>query len=134
MSAGYARYEFCCLSKYERVIVVSDIHGMLGVFRAALDGLGFSEKDALVIVGDILEKGGECLETLRFVRKLYSRGNVYMVLGNNDTPFADWRNGVFSDGDICRYMNGAAHGSTLLDMAAELKMPFGTAAEVAALR
>ena len=129
-----ARYEFCRLSEYERVIVMSDIHGMLAPLRSVLDGLGFSEKDALVIVGDILEKGGECLETLRFVHDLYGRGNVRMVLGNNDTPFADWRDGVFTDSDICRYMNGVTYGSTLLDMAAELKMTYSTVSEVAALR
>ena len=45
------------LDRYRRAIVVSDIHGDNRGFLAMLRQTGFCQQDALVIVGDILEKG-----------------------------------------------------------------------------
>ena len=83
------------LDRYRRAIVVSDIHGDNRGFLAMLRQTGFCQQDALVIVGDILEKGKESLELLRSVMRCAEKGNVYMTAGNNDTIFfrVVWRNG-----------------------------------------
>ena len=75
------------LDRYRRAIVVSDLHGDNRGFSAMLRQTGFGEQDALVIVGDILEKGEESLELLRSVMRCAEKGNVYMTEGNNDTIF-----------------------------------------------
>ena len=41
-----------------RILVISDIHGNLPWFQALLAKAGFSREDILVLVGDLVEKGG----------------------------------------------------------------------------
>lgn len=67
-----------------RIIAVSDVHGNLPYLRGLLEKLHFCDKDYLVLVGDMLEKGARSLETLRFVMELCGRGNVFAVCGNCD--------------------------------------------------
>ena len=43
------------------------------------------DQRVLVIVGDMLEKGWQNLETLRFVMHLSETGKVYTLIGNADT-------------------------------------------------
>ncbi len=61
---------------------VGDIQGCLTPLLRLLDDVNFSPKsDTLWIAGDLVNRGPESLEALRFVRKL---PNVVMVLGNHD--------------------------------------------------
>ena len=50
-----------------RVIAVSDVHGHADYLRGVLGRVCLTADDALVIVGDLLEKGPKNLETLREV-------------------------------------------------------------------
>lgn len=84
------------LQGFQRVLVVSDIHGHGHLLKKLLRQAAFSERDALVIVGDIIEKGPDNLGTLRYVMKLAQQPNVFPLIGNvdlwrlslleNDTP------------------------------------------------
>ena len=67
-----------------RILVTSDIHGYLSYLQGVLEKANFSEKDILIIVGDMLEKGPDSLGTLRYVMELYKKGNVILLLGNVD--------------------------------------------------
>lgn len=68
-----------------RVIAVSDIHGHGHYLRGLLEQLDFSREDALVIVGDLIEKGGNSLEAVRYVLQLQKENpHVYMTMGNVD--------------------------------------------------
>ena len=49
-----------------RILAVSDVHGNLPYLRGLLDRVRFDARDYLVFVGDIIEKGPQSLETLRF--------------------------------------------------------------------
>lgn len=55
------------LSGYRRIIAVSDIHANLDYFQHLLKKIQFGKEDALVIVGDFLEKGERSLDTLHLV-------------------------------------------------------------------
>ena len=68
----------------KRLLVTSDIHGCLSYFKNVLEKVSFSDEDILFIVGDIIEKGSENLNTLRYVMELYKRGNVVALIGNVD--------------------------------------------------
>ena len=68
----------------QRIIAVSDIHGNLSYFRGLLEKVGFGGDDALVVVGDFLEKGPDSLGTLRALMALCRGGNVYPLCGNCD--------------------------------------------------
>ncbi len=67
-----------------RVIAVSDIHGNLSFLKALLCKVGFCREDALVLVGDLLEKGTDSLGVLRYVMELQRDHVVYPLCGNCD--------------------------------------------------
>ncbi len=67
-----------------RVLAISDIHGNLAYLRGVLKKAAFSQGDILVLVGDMLEKGPESLETLRYIMQLQETYTVYPLCGNCD--------------------------------------------------
>lgn len=70
-----------------RILVTSDVHGNLSYLQNVLQKAKFSASDVLFIVGDLIEKGPQSLQTLRYVMRLCEAGNVYPLLGNVDA----WR-------------------------------------------
>lgn len=72
------------IPKGHRIILTSDIHGRLSYLKGLLGKLQFSEEDYLLIAGDILEKGGESLATLRYLMELMRTHHVHAVCGNVD--------------------------------------------------
>lgn len=77
-----------------RVIAVSDIHGNLPFLKGLLDKVKLTPDDALVIVGDLLEKGRDSLATLRYVLELQKTHTVYTLCGN-----CDYIDSMFLTGD-----------------------------------
>ncbi len=73
------------LGEYERILAISDIHGNLDYLKGLLAKAGFCSKDALVLVGDLTEKGPDSLGVVRYVMQLAKQGNVWAVKGNCDT-------------------------------------------------
>ena len=72
------------LPKHRRVLVVSDVHGAVDYLRGLLESVRFSERDLLILDGDLLEKGPKSLDTLRFVLELGKTHAVWPILGNCD--------------------------------------------------
>ena len=107
-----------------RVVAVSDVHGNLPFLKGALDKARFTRDDALVIVGDLLEKGRDSLATLRYVLELQKTHTVYTLCGNCDhidRMLLEGGPGVDRDlWPILRYWQGR---SLLLQMAAEAGLP-----------
>ena len=67
-----------------RVLAVSDIHGNLPFFKGLLETVRFSRDDILILLGDMLEKGRQSLELLRFILALQKTHTVYPICGNCD--------------------------------------------------
>ncbi len=63
------------------VYVMSDIHGEYKKYRAMLDKIGFSEKDTLYILGDVIDRGEEPIAVLR---DMSLRPNVIPLAGNHE--------------------------------------------------
>lgn len=64
------------------VYAVGDLQGCLRPLVALLDQVGFGSDDELWLVGDLINRGPESLEALRFVRDMGER--CVTVLGNHD--------------------------------------------------
>lgn len=113
------------LEKYRRVIAVSDLHGDYDGFCELLDKVKFTENDALIIVGDILEKGQQSLQLLCKVTEMAEQGNVFLVLGNNDTVLLDWETDEWSYEDVLNYAK-RAWGTVIRNMAESLGVSLNT--------
>lgn len=133
MKKKYAAVAYVDFKKYKRIIVMSDIHGDLDGFTEVLDKVRFSKEDALVIVGDILEKGAHSLELLHLVMQYVKAGNTYMVAGNNDVWIFKWFDNIYSDEDILWYVN-AEKRSILVEMMQQLNMKCSKIEDVQVLK
>lgn len=79
--------------KGRRMLAVSDIHGHGGFLKELLLRAEFSREDILFIAGDIVEKGPDSLDTLRYVMELCESHQVYPTIGNIDR----WRVQMIED-------------------------------------
>ena len=67
-----------------RIFAVSDIHGNLPFFQALMKQIRLTPGDALVLVGDMLEKGRDSLALLRHLMELSRTHCLYPLCGNCD--------------------------------------------------
>lgn len=68
-----------------RIICVSDIHTHWCELDLLLKKCGYKAgEDFLFILGDILERGNDNINALRYVKKLADNERVYVIEGNND--------------------------------------------------
>ncbi|UNP83557.1 metallophosphoesterase [Bacillus mycoides] len=66
-----------------RVIIISDIHGELDLFKELLHKVNFKDDDYLIINGDLCEKGNDSIGVVNYVMDLVvSKPNVYVIEGN----------------------------------------------------
>lgn len=82
-----AQIEKLTLPPGRRILAVSDIHGNLPYLKGLLEKARFCDRDVLIIVGDLLEKGRYSLDTLRYVMELSRTHEVHAVCGNCDWWF-----------------------------------------------
>lgn len=60
---------------------VSDLHGQYNTFMAGLEKIGFSDKDELYIIGDVIDRGSGGVEILKHIK---DHGNMTLLLGNHE--------------------------------------------------
>lgn len=61
--------------------VMSDLHGCLHAYQAALEAIHFSQEDTLYVLGDVLDRGPAPISILL---DMMSRPNVAPILGNHE--------------------------------------------------
>lgn len=120
------------VSKYERIIAISDIHGAATLFDRLLEAVGFCQDDALILVGDYIERGDASLPLLRRMMALSQQGNVFALKGNCDNLIDDLFEPRFR-GDMLRYLTRHPH-TVLHEMLCEQGTPFGEQTTVDALK
>ncbi|MDR0293687.1 MAG: metallophosphoesterase [Oscillospiraceae bacterium] len=77
------------ISLTRRAVCVSDIHGHVDLLDRLLGTAGYTDRDTLLILGDIYLKGPRPEETLRRVMELSRAPGVHVLRGNCD-DIMDW--------------------------------------------
>lgn len=68
----------------QRIIAMSDIHGHPDHMVQLLRKLRYDRDDILIIVGDLVDKGPDSLQAVRYIMGLSSKNQVYVSMGNVD--------------------------------------------------
>lgn len=63
---------------------IGDVQGCYNKLQELLDKIKFTESDILWFVGDLVNRGTQSLQTLRFIKKLVDEKRAITVLGNHD--------------------------------------------------
>ena len=70
---------------YNRIFVMSDIHGQYDLFLKMLDRIELKREDLLVIIGDICDRGKKSYEIYMKCIKMIKLGyNLKFILGNHE--------------------------------------------------
>lgn len=68
-----------------REIVISDIHGNLSLYQRLLQKIDYKKgEDRLILLGDLVEKGPQNLQLVRFVMQQVESEDVHCITGNCD--------------------------------------------------
>lgn len=69
----------------ERIIIIGDLHGCYEELKDLLKLCLFQkEKDILIFVGDLVNKGPYSVEVIRYIYQLSLENIAYIVRGNHD--------------------------------------------------
>ncbi|WP_036094968.1 metallophosphoesterase [Leptotrichia trevisanii] len=72
-------------SDYNRIFIMSDIHGQYDLFLKMLGKIDLKREDLLVIMGDICDRGEESYEIYMKYMKMIKLGyNLKFILGNHE--------------------------------------------------
>ena len=70
---------------YNRIFIMSDIHGQYDLFLKMLDKIKLKREDLLVIIGDICDRGKKSYEIYMKCMKMIKLGyNLKFILGNHE--------------------------------------------------
>ena len=70
---------------YNRIFIMSDIHGQYDLFLKMLDKIKLKREDLLVIIGDICDRGKKSYEIYMKCMKMRKLGyNLKFILGNHE--------------------------------------------------
>ena len=76
------------MDKYDRLLVIGDIHGKWERFRSVYDKVGFNaEKDVIVFLGDYLDRGDAPVPVMEWVMEHYGQKNMIFLRGNHEQMF-----------------------------------------------
>ncbi|CAO3676998.1 hypothetical protein G6F70_001655 [Rhizopus microsporus] len=68
------------LQQKERIFVVGDIHGCIDEFNALISALNYTDRDQLILAGDLTSKGPDSIGVIRRAKEL----GALCVRGNHD--------------------------------------------------
>jgi predicted kinase/UDP-2,3-diacylglucosamine pyrophosphatase LpxH len=78
------------LSHYQTIHHIGDIQGVYAPLKEYFDTYPYSESDYYIFTGDLVDRGNENDEVVRFVLELLKKDNVVLIEGNHDTHLYNW--------------------------------------------
>lgn len=82
----------------KRILCVSDIHGGYELLKSNLEKVSYNpSKDYLFILGDVINRGENSLDSINYIIDLCKNENVYMIKGNHEEDF-------FNRNDLQRHL------------------------------
>ncbi len=97
--------------------VVGDLHGQISLLLTLLDQVSFDkERDRLIAVGDVLDRGSRVGDLLLFLHEASKAGWFQSVKGNHEESFLRFRSGEW----ISWYTTPAFGGGATLSCFADL--------------
>ncbi|RYF10057.1 MAG: hypothetical protein EOO77_22355, partial [Oxalobacteraceae bacterium] len=87
------------------ITVISDVHGM---YQSLLSALAWarSRNHYVVLLGDVIDYGGDTLEVADEVYRLVMRGNGELIMGNHERKIARWATQVEGGRSSIRLSDG----------------------------
>lgn len=86
------------MGRSNMLYLISDIHGNLLEFKQILKKIEFDgEKDNLIIMGDILDRGPDGIALLRYVKPYILDNSMELLLGNHELFAVMYLNGVLGE-------------------------------------
>jgi two-component sensor histidine kinase len=97
--------------------IIGDVHGALQPLEALIARLGLGERDRLVLLGDLVDKGPDPAGTVKFVRQLSETAPFDLVLveGNHEDRHRRYHQNLTERPKIARQMAEAAPDLAALD-------------------
>lgn len=114
-----------------RVFAVSDVHGNLDYLKGLLNKISFTTDDILILLGDLIEKGPQSIETLQYIMELCKNHTVYVLRGNCDRLLFD--DGL-PDEWLFRYRHSWGGNMIMNEFSSRLNIPIHCVEDVAILR
>lgn len=105
---GYVQYQLAD----SRTFVVGDIHGCVDELSALVHFLeeeqGLTQGDALIFVGDYIDRGPASKEVIDFLIEFEQRtsSDLFFLKGNHEEMFLDWLEGTQSESGVSYLHNG----------------------------
>lgn len=137
-------------SKFDRIIAIGDLHGIAEPLYRLIDKLNPTDSDALIFIGDYIDRGPQSKEVIEKLLELKMKHNsVYFLMGNHEdmllgsvgfpavvSNFDTWMYnggsatlrsyGMGADEilNLARMWNDAERGNRIIDLIPESHMEF----------
>lgn len=81
------------LNEYKKIHHIGDIHGCYTALMKYVDAEGgIKDDECYIFVGDLIDRGIENGEVMRFILSIYEKPNVFFIEGNHERWLWDWAN------------------------------------------
>ena len=80
------------MNKYEKIVHIGDIHGCYTALMEYFKN-GFNDNYMYIFLGDIIDRGLENAEVMKFMLEIYNKPNVLIIEGNHEKWLWIYANG-----------------------------------------
>ena len=77
-------------SDYQKIFVLTDIHGRFDLFKKMIRKIKLKKKDLLLILGDSCDRGEFSFELYNWYKKMIQKGyNIIHLMGNHENMLSN---------------------------------------------